>query len=139
MLEGLRSFFRRTSKVPATRRFDAAGGGVRWQNAPTFGPINSEVAASAHAVRRRAGYYARNNPWLGNGVSGLVNAMVGYGIRPTSRHPDAEVRVAEVIGACDELARVVADRYRETLMDAPGVGAPAYLSGLRLRSFVTVP
>jgi sirohydrochlorin cobaltochelatase len=48
-------------------------------------------------------------------------------------HPDAEVRVAEVIGACDELARVVADRYRETLMDAPGVGAPAYLSGLRLR------
>ena len=94
MLEGLRSFFRRTSKVPATRRFDAAGGGVRWQNAPTFGPINSEVAASAHAVRRRAGYYARNNPWLGNGVSGLVNAMVGYGIRPTSRHPDAEVRKA---------------------------------------------
>lgn len=48
-------------------------------------------------------------------------------------HTDVEVRVAEVIGACDELARVVADRYRETLMDAPGVGAPAYLSGLRLR------
>nr|WP_231979144.1 NAD(P)-dependent oxidoreductase [Tessaracoccus coleopterorum] len=35
-------------------------------------------------------------------------------------HPDAQVRVAEVIGACDELAHVVADRYRETLLDAPG-------------------
>lgn len=47
-------------------------------------------------------------------------------------HPDAQVRVAEVIGACDELAHVVADRYRQTLLDAPGAGAPAYLSGLRL-------
>ncbi|MFT3889673.1 MAG: CbiX/SirB N-terminal domain-containing protein [Arachnia sp.] len=47
-------------------------------------------------------------------------------------HPDAEVRLAEPIGDCDALAAVVADRYHETLVDAPGVGSPAYLSGLRL-------
>lgn len=45
-------------------------------------------------------------------------------------HPDAQVRSAEPIGDCDELAEVVIDRYRESLFD--GVGAPAYLSGLRL-------
>ena len=77
-----------------TRRFDAAGGGVRWQNAPTFGPINAEIAAAAHPVRRRGAYYARNNPWLVNGIAALVNAIIGYGIRPTSRHPDAGMRQA---------------------------------------------
>lgn len=30
-------------------------------------------------------------------------------------HPDAEARMADVIGPCPELAGVVADRYRETL------------------------
>lgn len=48
-------------------------------------------------------------------------------------HPDAEVRLAEPVGDCDELAAVVVSRYREALVDAPGVGAPAYLSGLRLQ------
>ncbi|MBK7820656.1 MAG: hypothetical protein IPJ61_06175 [Tessaracoccus sp.] len=48
-------------------------------------------------------------------------------------HPDAEVRLAEPIGDCDELAAVVVGRYREALVDAPGVGSPAYLSGLRLK------
>lgn len=50
-----------------------------------------------------------------------------------AEHPDAEVRLAEPIGDCDELAAVVVGRYREALVDAPGVGAPAYLSGLRLK------
>lgn len=47
-------------------------------------------------------------------------------------HPDAEVRLAEVIGDCDELAEVVVDRYRETLPDATPTGSPAYLTGLLL-------
>lgn len=50
-----------------------------------------------------------------------------------ARHPDAEVRFAEVIGDCDELARVVIERYREVLPPDDDEGAPAYLSGLRLR------
>lgn len=47
-------------------------------------------------------------------------------------HPEARVRVAEVIGDCDELADVVIDRYRETLPDAQAAGSPAYLTGLML-------
>lgn len=46
-------------------------------------------------------------------------------------HPDAEVRVANVIGACAALADVVAERYRETLPVSEG-GSPAYLAGLML-------
>ena len=53
------------------------------------------------------------------------------------RHPDAEVRLAAVLGACDELAQVVADRYREAVAarmgDADGAHWPVYLSGLVLR------
>jgi lambda family phage portal protein len=80
--------------LPPTRqrRFDAAGGGVRWQNAPTFGPINAEIAAAAQPVRRRGAYFSRNNPWLVNGIAALVNAIVGCGIRPTSRHSNAAMR-----------------------------------------------
>ncbi len=47
--------------------------------------------------------------------------------------PDVEVRVAEVIGDCDELADVVVDRYRSPLgEEGVGEGAPVYMSGLRL-------
>ena len=52
-----------------------------------------------------------------------------------NEHPDVPVRVAEVIGDCDELAAVVVDRYREAAQDpppAPADGAPVYLSGLLL-------
>ncbi|HMR50180.1 MAG TPA: CbiX/SirB N-terminal domain-containing protein [Arachnia sp.] len=48
-------------------------------------------------------------------------------------HPDAEVRVAEVIGDCDELAAVVIERYREMLPEESGEGSPAYPAGLLLR------
>lgn len=44
-------------------------------------------------------------------------------------HPDAEVRLSDVIGDCDELAGVVVDRYRAAAAVAP----PVYLSGLILR------
>lgn len=48
-------------------------------------------------------------------------------------HPDAQVRVAEVIGACDPLADVVVERYREMLPEAPVSGSPTYVTGLMLR------
>lgn len=50
-----------------------------------------------------------------------------------ARHPDAEVRIAEVIGDCDELAQVVIERYREMLPEESGEGSPAYPAGLLLR------
>lgn len=46
-------------------------------------------------------------------------------------HPDAQLRITDVIGPCDELAAVVVDRYLEEVLElAPA--APAYLSGLML-------
>lgn len=48
-------------------------------------------------------------------------------------HPDVEVRVANVIGPCDELAQVVAQRYKEGALRArTTAGSPAYLAGLLL-------
>lgn len=44
-------------------------------------------------------------------------------------HPDADVRVADVIGDCDALAQVVVDRYRTVSSG----GSPVYLAGLDLR------
>jgi sirohydrochlorin cobaltochelatase len=51
----------------------------------------------------------------------------------SATHPDAEVHVAGPIGACPELAEVVADRYREGALRArTDPGCPAYLTGLLL-------
>ena len=49
-------------------------------------------------------------------------------------NPDVEVRVAEVIGDCDELAQLVVDRYLAEL-DAEGFGegAPGFMSNLILK------
>lgn len=88
MVDWLRRLFAPT----ATRRFDAAAGGRRWQGAQTFGHIRAEVAAAAGPIRRRAAYFARNNPWLGNGVTAIVTGTVGAGIKPQSQHPDATLR-----------------------------------------------
>lgn len=49
-------------------------------------------------------------------------------------HAGVEVRIAEVLGPTDEIADIIADRYREQLGTAgEGQGAPVYLSGLRLQ------
>ncbi len=77
-----------------TRRFDAAAGGRRWQGVQTFGSINSEIGAAAGPVRRRASYFARNNPWVTNAVNALVAGAVGAGLKPQSQHPDPAMRAA---------------------------------------------
>lgn len=54
--------------------------------------------------------------------------------RWASEHPDADTRVADVLGDCPELAGVVAQRYREGELRArTDLGTPAYLTGLLLR------
>ena len=88
MLDRLRRLFTPTQ----TRRFDAAAGGRRWQGAQTFAGINPEIAAAAGPVRRRGAYYARNNPWIGNGVAAIVANAIGAGIKPQSQHPEPAVR-----------------------------------------------
>lgn len=74
------------------RSFDAAGGGRRWDGARTVESLNASILAGATVSARRAGYYARNNPWVAAAVQGLVANTVGTGIKPRSQHPDAAVR-----------------------------------------------
>lgn len=51
----------------------------------------------------------------------------------STAHPDAEVRVAGVLGDCPELAEVVAKRYAEgALKLRTDLGSPSYLTGLLL-------
>lgn len=74
------------------RSFDAAGGGRRWEGSRTVESLNASILAGATVSARRAGYYARNNPWVAAAVQGLVANAVGTGIKPRSQHPDAKVR-----------------------------------------------
>lgn len=60
----------------------------------TFGRINPETAAAGPALRSRASYLAMNNPWISQAVANWTGALVGSGIQPAARHPDASTREA---------------------------------------------
>lgn len=74
------------------RRFDAAGGGRRWEPRPSFGRVGPETLAASAPVRSRARYFVANNAWAANGVNALVTGLVGAGIVPASAHPDDATR-----------------------------------------------
>ena len=80
------------SPVASVRRFDGAAGGRRASGMGTFGRINPEVAAAGASLRSRAAYLAQNNPWINQAVANWTGALIGPGIVPTSRHPDAATR-----------------------------------------------
>lgn len=80
------------SEPARTRRFDGAAGGRRGWGMGTFGRINPETAAAGPALRSRASYLAMNNPWIANAVGNLTGALVGPGIQPSSKHPEADTR-----------------------------------------------
>lgn len=82
------------SEPAQARRFDGAAGGRRGWGMGTFGRINPETAAAGPALRSRAHYLVQNNPWLSNAVGNLTGALVGPGITPSSKHPDAATRKA---------------------------------------------
>lgn len=82
------------SEPAQARRFDGAAGGRRGWGMGTFGRINPETAAAGPALRSRASYLALNNPWIANAVGNLTGALVGPGIQPSSKHPEAEIRKA---------------------------------------------
>ncbi|UWQ10238.1 phage portal protein [Aliiroseovarius crassostreae] len=90
--------FNRPAKPQQTRRFDGAAGGRRGFGMGTFGRVNSEVSASGATLRSRARYLANNNPWLSQAVANWAGALVGSGIVPTPKHPDATTR-ADVTAA----------------------------------------
>jgi lambda family phage portal protein len=85
---------RRALGLDRRRSFDAASGGRRWEGAKTVESLNAAIMAGATVAALRAGYYARNNPWVAAAVQGLVANAVGTGIKPRSTHPDASVRDA---------------------------------------------
>ncbi|MGQ0565974.1 MAG: phage portal protein [Gemmobacter sp.] len=60
----------------------------------SFGRINPEVAGAGASLRSRAAYLAMNNPWIAQAVSNWTGALIGPGIVPTSKHPDAATRRA---------------------------------------------
>jgi lambda family phage portal protein len=72
--------------------FDAAGGGRRWEGAKGNEALNTSILAGATTAARRAGWYARNNPWVASAVQGLVANAIGAGVKPRSKHPDSAVR-----------------------------------------------
>ena len=82
------------SEPARTRRFDGAAGGRRGWGMGTFGRINPETAAAGSALRSRASYLAMNNPWIANAVGNLTGSLVGPGIVPSSKHPEAATRKA---------------------------------------------
>ena len=53
--------------------------------------LNAAIVAGATTAARRAGWYARNNPWVAAAVDSLVGNVVGAGIKPQSTHPDRAV------------------------------------------------
>lgn len=88
----MRSLLHRLFGLPGTRAFDAAGGGRRWEGARRVDGLNTAILAGATTAARRAGWYARNNPWVAAAVDSLVGNVVGAGIKPQSTHPDRAVR-----------------------------------------------
>lgn len=94
MLAGIKKFLIELTPgtVGSTRRFDAAGGGRRWDARPSFGAVGPEVLAAAGPVRERARYFVANNPWAVSGVNAYTTALIGAGIVPSSSHPDPETR-----------------------------------------------
>lgn len=75
-----------------SRSFDAAGAGRRWDQPRSLDSLNTAILVGATPAARRAGWYARNNPWVASAVDSLVGNVVGAGIKPQSTHPDRAVR-----------------------------------------------
>lgn len=86
------NLFNRPAKAQDVRRFDGAAGGRRGIGMGTFGRVNSEVSASGATLRSRARYLAANNPWMAQAVANWTGALVGAGIVPSPKHPDATTR-----------------------------------------------
>ena len=88
----MRNLINRLFNRTGTRALDAAGSGRRWESAQSINGLNATILAGANTAARRAGWYARNNPWITAAVDSLVGNVVGAGIKPQSSHPDRAVR-----------------------------------------------
>ncbi len=82
ILPPMRTFLHRLLGLARARGFDAAGGGRRWEGARTVDGLNAAILAVATTAARRAGWYARNSPWVAAAVDSLVGNVVGAGSWP---------------------------------------------------------
>jgi len=71
----------------------ATGSRSRNWNPSAAGP-NSAATSSLSTIRRRARDAVRNDPWAKTAVTRWVSNVIGTGIQPYPRHPDAGVRRA---------------------------------------------
>ena len=88
----MRAFIQKLIGHGSTRSFDAASSGRRWDQPRGPHSLNTAILAGATPAARRAGWYARNNPWVAAAVDSLVGNVVGAGVKPQSTHPDRAVR-----------------------------------------------
>lgn len=79
------------SLLPA---YDAGAGSGRRQSAwlASSGGVNTVVIAHATTLRNRARDQIRKNPWASQIIDRFVSNAVGTGIKPQSKHPEAEIR-----------------------------------------------
>ncbi|HPE29811.1 MAG TPA: phage portal protein [Parvularculaceae bacterium] len=100
MLRGLRRYAERQAvklaariaRVDGRRRYEGAGGGRRWSDAPASGaPIADELAARG-PMRIRARHAVQNSGLAAKIADELVSAMVGTGFGFQSIHPDQAIR-----------------------------------------------
>lgn len=75
---------RKDSSKPATRSFEAAAGGRRWEGAGWLTNVNQSLAAGQHSIRARALHAALNNPHAARAAASWTSNTIGAGIRPQS-------------------------------------------------------
>lgn len=140
----LRPFTLRARSIPTVRRYDAASG-QPWGDQPRFGRVASETLTAVSTVRARARHAYANDPYCRAAVEAWVTALVGAGARPTSAHPDADVRaivgravddwadVADLAGRTDYWG-LQADLVRAMVLDGEALALMINTpDGLRLR------
>lgn len=86
----VRAGFRMAGYTPAYSSTGRATVLSEWL--PTSASINSLLAADGNKLVSQARDIERRNPWGRNAADSFVGNIVGTGIMPISRHPDAETR-----------------------------------------------
>ncbi|MCD1642463.1 phage portal protein [Aurantimonas coralicida] len=123
MFERLRAFL---SRGTATRSYDGATGGRRWQRGAQTPSLLHAQHAARFTLAARARYLATNNALAASAVEAWVSALVGTGIKPQSSHGDPAVR---------EALNIAFEGWTDDA-DADGVGDLYALQALLVRRMV---
>lgn len=106
----------RVSLANLSRAYEGASGGratAGWRT--TAASSDAVIGADGATLRERSRDLARNNPHAAKALQVLVNATVGYGIRPRAKGPNT--RVAAKVNALWEQWAAVCDADGHTNFD----------------------